>query len=432
MRRFRAGRGPCSAGTKRSGLCWSRSVWSRFLLKNGLANRCSFGTWTRLSTGFPHGSVRRQGAFAKADARFGRDFPPPEELDLPNRRAPAAMILLVPYNRFGGRRSAHSAGDEGSLGQAVLFVSGSIRRLVERPLGALCAGRGLCAVEMAFEGGKSNPMEEPFAVFAEEGAGQECGGQPAAHHELVERTSAEYLGQWNRLVSTTNWQKGRIICQWRAELIAAGAPADAWSDEAWSRRVGNISPQHVGRLRRVFQRFGEVYEQYPGLYWSHFLAALDWPDAEMWLEGAVHSHWSVPQMRLQRWEALGSVPDRKPRDEEIVSAEWDEDVDAADQSPQDKLIAAVQEVHDPRTTQSAQAEAMASREEMLPPCETIGALDAILPPDRLPLLPTDLAEAFERFRMAILNHRMAGWQEVSPAEVLTLLDALRELTTAPL
>ena len=25
-----------------------------------------------------------------------------------------------------------------------------------------------------------------------------------------------FVGQWQRLVSTTNWDKGRIICQWRA------------------------------------------------------------------------------------------------------------------------------------------------------------------------------------------------------------------------
>ena len=40
---------------------------------------------------------------------------------------------------------------------------------------------------------------------------------------LVETTSREYLGRWNHLVSTTNWEKGHIICQWREALVAAGA-----------------------------------------------------------------------------------------------------------------------------------------------------------------------------------------------------------------
>ena len=132
---------------------------------------------------------------------------------------------------------------------------------------------------------------------------------------LVDRTSIEYLDQWKRLVSTTNWEKGKIICDWRDALQASGAPASEYSDEAWSRRVGNVTPQHVGRLRRAFERFGDVREDYAGLYWSHFQAALDWDDAEMWLEGAVQNQWSISEMRHERWQANGQVAADEPRDE---------------------------------------------------------------------------------------------------------------------
>ena len=27
--------------------------------------------------------------------------------------------------------------------------------------------------------------------------------------------AGRFVGQWNRLVSTTNWEKGRIICEWQ-------------------------------------------------------------------------------------------------------------------------------------------------------------------------------------------------------------------------
>ena len=139
---------------------------------------------------------------------------------------------------------------------------------------------------------------------------------------LVAEASTEFVGRWNRLVSTTNWQKGEIIRQWRNALEASGAPAEEYTDEAWSRRVGGVSPQHVGRLRRVCERFGEVYEQYPGLYWSHFHAALDWPDAEMYLEGAVQNDWSVPRMREQRQEATGAVEaDLKADDSDLDFSE---------------------------------------------------------------------------------------------------------------
>ena len=142
----------------------------------------------------------------------------------------------------------------------------------------------------------------------------------------LDAASQPFVGQWNQLVSTTNWEKGRIITDWREALIDAQAPAAEYCDEAWSRRVGTVTGQHVGRLRRVHQRFGSVSEQYDGLYWSHFHSAMEWPDAEMYLEGAVQNKWSVSQMRAQRWEAIGAPPDQKPRDEDIITAELDEDV----------------------------------------------------------------------------------------------------------
>ena len=143
----------------------------------------------------------------------------------------------------------------------------------------------------------------------------------------LDAASQPFIGQWNELVSTTNWDKGRIIFDWREALVEAAAPAVEYSDEAWSRRVGNVTGQHVGRLRRVYERFGTVAENYDGLYWSHFQAALDWDDAEMWLEGAVQSSWSVSIMRRTRWETLGAVEADRPRDEDIVAAETDEDVE---------------------------------------------------------------------------------------------------------
>jgi len=114
--------------------------------------------------------------------------------------------------------------------------------------------------------------------------------------------SKPFIGQWNTLVSTTNWDKGQIICLWRKQLEHEGVKANEYSDEAWSQLVGGVTPQHVGRLRRCYDRFGHVFGEYNGIFWSHFYAALDWDDAEMWLEGAVQNKWSVSGMRKERWE----------------------------------------------------------------------------------------------------------------------------------
>ena len=126
----------------------------------------------------------------------------------------------------------------------------------------------------------------------------------AVNQMELDAASVPFVGRWNQLVSNTNWEKGRIIYQWREALVASQAPATEYSDEAWSSRVGGVTGQHVGRLRRVYQRFGQVYEDYPGLYWSHFQASVDWDDAEMWLEGAVQNNWSVSSMRNQRWDTM--------------------------------------------------------------------------------------------------------------------------------
>src|SRR6187551_4122054 len=159
--------------------------------------------------------------------------------------------------------------------------------------------------------------------------------------------SQPFVGRWNHLVSTTNWEKGRIIAQWRETLERQQLPIAEFSDEAWARLVGGVTGQHVGRLRRVAQRFGQAYEHYKGLYWSHFQAALDWADAEMWLEGAVQNEWSVSTMRRQRWETMGSLPEQTPRPEDVVASETDEDFEPARNETPSTITGRYDEVRGP-------------------------------------------------------------------------------------
>lgn len=255
---------------------------------------------------------------------------------------------------------------------------------------------------------------------------------------VVEAASTEYLGQWNRLVSTTNWEKGRIICEWREALLKAGAAAGSATDEAWSQRVGNVTPQHVGRLRRVFQRFGHVREQYSGLYWSHFQSALDWPDAEMWLEGAVQNQWSISQMQHERTRTLSMV-DGSAAANEAGALEMDEDAPPAAGADMPQAISPSQaEVRDTGEFEEA-ADADDQYDDQQPPFEAENAnsfadqspVAAVRPFGNLPTLPQDLGDAFEAFKLAIIHHRLAGWQEVSCEDALAALDALRQLAVAP-
>jgi hypothetical protein len=250
----------------------------------------------------------------------------------------------------------------------------------------------------------------------------------------IEETSQVFVSRWNRLISTTNWEKDKIICQWRDQLEESGAEAGAYSDEAWSRRVGGVSPQHVGRLRRVYDRFGQVWEEYDNLFWSHFLGAVDWPDAEMWLEGALQNGWTVAQMRNRRWETLGSPPDLKPRPQDILAADLDEDVVLDFSAGEPGTVAGrTGAVRDPGGEETFEPDfgdersggdnaGKGAREDDAP---------RVKPFAKLAELPEDLSAAFESFKLAILRQKSEGWQELSRDELLATLNALKELALAP-
>jgi hypothetical protein len=263
---------------------------------------------------------------------------------------------------------------------------------------------------------------------------------PNAETIAVDETSASFLGQWNRLVSTTNWEKGRIISEWRQALIAAEVPAADYSDEAWSTQVGNVTGQHVGRLRRVYERFDALRTELTALYWSHFQAALDWDDAEMWLEGAQQSGWSVAEMRRQRWHTLGAVEADRPREDDSTREPLDDDSNSLDPpiastavSSRDGTVA--------RTTRSAGGEEKsrrasrsshdASGDDAADQRHSESDADAPGPFAHLAEMPDDMGEAYEALKLSIIRHKFAGWQQISRDDVLTAIDALRELTVAP-
>lgn len=263
----------------------------------------------------------------------------------------------------------------------------------------------------------------------------------------LDLASAPFEGQWNGLISTTNWEKGQIIAEWREALIAAQAPASEYCDEAWSRRVGGVTPQHVGRLRRVYQKFAHSREKFAGLYWSHFYAALDWDDAPMWLEGATQSDWSVSQMRRQRWETLDGLDKNKPREEDIVSSDLDEDFTAesrGDETP-DIIDQRVTELAsgprhegpdfgDDSDASAGGAAALAESDdeshEEASGDETAVAgppAEVVRPFENLPRLPDDLADTLDAFKLAILRHKTDGWRDVACPDVIAYLEALKTM-----
>lgn len=265
--------------------------------------------------------------------------------------------------------------------------------------------------------------------------------EPAEEDPALAELAQPFVGQWKELISTTNWEKGRIISDWRNALIDSGTDSQQYSDEAWARRVGGVTAPHVGRLRRVWDRFASTYDTYDHLYWSHFLAALDWDDAPMWLEGASREGWSVAGMREKRWEALGAVESQRPTASQIVEVDTDEDVVMPAQGG-----GRTREYGDePDAAAGPRAEEpdFGDEEELMSlsgggdapaaPAPSSDEADkvSIQPFAGLPELPDDLADAIETLKLAVLRHKTSGWNETDATSVQQYLDAISVLMRAP-
>ncbi len=265
---------------------------------------------------------------------------------------------------------------------------------------------------------------------------------------LIDEIASEFVGFWNVLVSKTNWEKGKVIHSWRMKLVEAGMPRRVYSDDAIAQRIGNVTPQHVGRLRRVYERFGDA-ETLPNLYWSHYQAALDWDDADDWLQKASDEKISVAQMRFARWEKTGAKLQLKPKDEDIVVAEKDEDVNPYNDSDADLTGAipplgpgrsemfdsdADEEEKKPKKKKDARIQQESELGEFagdaepwegsVEPIRTPEVLDAI---GKLDDLPDDLMEALESLKLAIISHKLAGWDDVKPIQIAAYLSEFKRL-----
>ena len=277
-----------------------------------------------------------------------------------------------------------------------------------------------------------------------DGAIQEDSMESSESGRLEESDSQSqvFVGRWHRLSSETNWEKGRIIAQWRAALIASGVPANQYSDEAWASRVGHVTCQHIGRLRRVYDRFGETYGEYPKLYWTHFWAAIDWDDAELWLEGASRSRWSISKMCRMRAESMqladGQTIDSVVHTETTrIDSETDDGfISQVDQS------AEIEDSQDPSKErfesapldegpdfgdeeQGSGLEQVSSASASTEPDLSSETTTAKNPFDGIGNLPLDIVEAIDPLKLCILRYRANEWSGFSKSQMLALIEALK-------
>jgi hypothetical protein len=221
-------------------------------------------------------------------------------------------------------------------------------------------------------------------------------------------------------------------------LIATDASITSYSDESWAQQVGAVTSQHVGRLRRVYERFGSHQGSYEGLFWSHFLAAIDWDDAELWLEGASRSRWSVSEMRRMRSDAMVASGAEPSRDEELITSEVDDGfVSLVHEDDQDDASNDAESASGPRAEGPDFGDADEHSDDE---SDRIQAADAASdqedssaeyanPFADLKDLPPDVADGVEQLKLSIIRHRAAHWTDISQSNLLKAIDALRDFAS---
>ena len=268
--------------------------------------------------------------------------------------------------------------------------------------------------------------------------------------QLSDTASKPFVRQWHKLASETNWEKGRIILQWRNALIEANAPSSQYSDEAWANHVGFVTCQHVGRLRRVFERFGETYQEFPKLYWSHFWAAIDWDDAELWLEGASNSRWSISQMCRMRTESMQLADGQTAEgvleiETKRIESETDDGfLESTSSATGDSFNTPQAEEHEDsqeknsrsfessplaegpdfgdQSSKESEFQTLSSHQEQTASAESKPSRN---PFEGLGQLPIDIVEAIDPLKLCILRYRSNQWNGFSRDQMIDLIEALK-------
>jgi hypothetical protein len=94
-------------------------------------------------------------------------------------------------------------------------------------------------------------------------------------------------------VSQCNWVVGECASKWTQRYARNRTDGD------FGQMVG-LSGDQIFQRRRVWEAFGNTYQNFNGLKWSFFYVALNWDDAEDCLNWAMEADATVAEMRAWR------------------------------------------------------------------------------------------------------------------------------------
>lgn len=121
-------------------------------------------------------------------------------------------------------------------------------------------------------------------------------------------TEEELISRAQAALSRCNWVIGECAARWTERYSRGRTDAD------FGASIG-LSGDQVYQRRRVWETFSDVHEEYAGLKWSHFYAAVNWDDASECLQWANEMQSTVAEMkawrRAQHGEDLTESPDEE-------------------------------------------------------------------------------------------------------------------------
>ncbi len=109
----------------------------------------------------------------------------------------------------------------------------------------------------------------------------------------VKESEEELISTAQTAVSQSNWVVGECAAKWTTKYAKGRTDAD------FATMIG-LTPDQIFQRRRVWETFGDVFNDYSKLKWSHFYVGLTWDDAPECLQWAEENESTVAEMKAWR------------------------------------------------------------------------------------------------------------------------------------
>ena len=131
-------------------------------------------------------------------------------------------------------------------------------------------------------------------------------------NSAIRETEEELVLTAQNAVSRCNWVVGECASKWTKKY------AKGRTDVDFGALIG-LSGDQAYQRRRVWETFGDVFDDYRSLRWSHFYVALNWDDAPECLAWAEENKTTVAEMRAWRRAQRGEDLTVEPADDDWAS-----------------------------------------------------------------------------------------------------------------